>query len=373
MPTANERIADDAVRHAINLERYSTGVVQRMIALLNRADADIFAALTSALLTLPADSFSVERLESLLSSVRQLNATAYNRIAAELGQELRELVAYEAGYQLQLFEATIPPQVVASVGVAAVSVEQVYTAAMARPFQGRLLREWAAGMEQTRMLRIRDAVRQGYVQQETTEQIIRRIRGTRAKGYSDGIIEIDRRSAEAVVRTAVSHTAAVTRDRFFEDNNDLVKAQVWTATLDTRTSDVCKLRDGKQYMPVSPYKPIGHGYPWLGGPGRAHWRCRSSAVPVLKSWRELGGADIEEFSPSTRASMDGQVPAEQTYGAWLKRQSAARQDDILGATRGALLRRGGLNIERFADSKGRWLSIEELRKRDAQAFDAAGV
>jgi hypothetical protein len=124
---------------------------------------------------------------------------------------------------------------------------------------------------------------------------------------------------------------------------------------------------------VSPYKPIGHSYPWRGGPGRAHFNCRSSAVPVLKSWRELGGADLPEFTPTTRASMDGQVPAEQTYGAWLKRQSAKRQDEVLGATRGALFRRGGLEIERFADDRGRWLSIQELRDRDAAAFREAGL
>jgi hypothetical protein len=71
--------------------------------------------------------------------------------------------------------------------------------------------------------------------------------------------------------------------------------------------------------------------------------------------------------------MDGQVPAETSYGAWLKRQSAARQDEVLGATRGALFRRGGLTIERFADNRGRWLSIPELMERDAEAFRAAGL
>jgi hypothetical protein len=373
METVNERLQSEAMSHALDLNAYSNGIVRRLIGLLNRADADLAAALAQALERLPASEFSVERLESLLLSVRALNAQAYAAVGQELTAEMRKLTEYEAGYQFELFRSVLPPQVVASVGVAQVNVEQAYAAAMSRPFQGRLLREWSASIEADRMTRIRDAVRMGFVQQETVQDIVRRVRGTKAKGYSDGIIEIDRRNAEAVVRTAISHTAGFARDRFFEGNGDLVKAQVWTATLDSRTSEVCRPRDGKQYQSVSPYKPIGHSLPWLGGPGRAHWNCRSTAVPVVKSWRELTGVEGLEFSPSERASMDGAVPADLTYGQWLKRQSAARQDQILGPTRGALLRRGGLEVDRFYSDKGVYLTLDQLRERDAAAFKKAGV
>ena len=108
-------------------------------------------------------------------------------------------------------------------------------------------------------------------------------------------------------------------------------------TLDSRTTETCRLRDGKQYSPIT-HRPIGHSYPWLGGPGKAHWQCRSTSVPVTKSFKELG-IDIDELPPAERASMDGQVPAETTYAQWIKRQPAARQDQILGPVRGALMRR----------------------------------
>ena len=371
--TVNAELHDATIGHQVDLQQYTNGVVQRIIALLNRTDADLFARLSAALEQMDPASFTVERLDSLLQSVRALNVQAYQEVGRELNTVLREFAAYEAGWQQQLFSSTIPPQVQATIGVASVNAEQVYAAAMARPFQGRLLREWASSIEADRMARIRDSVRMGFVQQETIQDVVRRVRGTKAKGYSDGIIEIDRRNAEAVVRTAVSHTAGFTRDRFMEGNSDLIKAQVWTATLDSRTSEVCRPRDGKQYQPVSPYKPIGHSLPWLGGPGRAHWNCRSTAVPVVKSWRELTGVDGLEFSPSERASMDGAVPADLTYGQWLKRQSAARQDQILGPTRGALLRRGGLEVDKFYSDKGVYLTLDQLRERDAAAFRKAGV
>jgi hypothetical protein len=368
--TVNEALQDAEVGHQVDLQRYSNGVVRRMSALLNRVDGDLFAQLTLALNNMSPGSFTVERLDAMLGSVRQLNLQAYLQLERELTAELREFAAYESGFQLRLFEAIIPAQIQAQVAIAPVAAEQVFAAAYAQPFRGRSLREWAGSLGADRAQRIRDAVRIGYVEQQTIAQIVQRVRGTRAKGYSDGIIEVDRRNAEAVVRTAISHTAGVARDRFYRENK-LVKAVQWVSTLDSRTSEICRIRDGLQYTPDA-HKPIGHQVPWLAGPGRAHWQCRSSSVPITKSWKELG-VDIEEFSPSTRASMDGQVPADQTFGQWLKKQSAARQDDVLGATRGKLMRDGGLELDRFYNERGRYLSLQEMAERDAGAFRRAGL
>lgn len=372
MATVNEQLRDADISHHVDLQRYSNDVVRRMIALLNKVDPDLFAQLAEALERLPAESFTVERLEQLLYSVRELNVQAYAQVGQQLTEELQKFVDYEVGYQTQLFRSVIPAQVLLQVDVATVGVEQVYAAAMSRPFQGRLLKEWASSIEAGRMARIRDAVRIGYVENQSVSQIVQRIRGTRARGYEDGILEIDRRHAESIVRTAVSHTAQVTRNRFLEANSDLVKAEQWTSTLDSRTTEECRIRDGLRYTPVT-HQPIGHKVPWLAGPGALHWCCRSTSTPITKSWKELTGVDIEEFSPATRASMDGQVPNETTYGTWLKKQSAERQDDILGPTRGKLLREGGLDLDRFYNEKGRYLTLDEMRQRDAAAFERAGL
>jgi hypothetical protein len=68
--------------------------------------------------------------------------------------------------------------------------------------------------------------------------------------------------------------------------------------------------------------------------------------------------------PGTRASMDGQVPADLTYADWLKKQSAARQDEILGPTRGKLFR-SGMPMERFYNDQGVWLTLPQLLERSA--------
>ena len=94
--------------------------------------------------------------------------------------------------------------------------------------------------------------------------------------------------------------------------------------------------------------------------------------PVLVSWRDLG-IDMDELPASTRASMSGQIPEDTTYQQWLKGKTAAFQDDILGKTKGALFRRGGLTLDRFVDKTGKEYTLEDLRTKNAAAFAAAGL
>jgi hypothetical protein len=372
MPTTNEKLADHAVAHAIDQYYYSNGVVRRIIALLNRVDADLFRALTDALEQMDPESFSVQRLDELLTGVRRLNVQAYQAVERELTDELKQFVEYEAGYQYQLFKSTIPPQVLIQVDVASVGIEQVYAAALAQPFRGVLLREALSGLEAGRAKAIRDAIRIGYVENQTTSEIVKRIRGTKARQYSDGLMNAPRQHVEAIVRTAISHTAGFTRNRFYEANNDLIKAESWLSTIDGRTTPECRIRDQLQYTVVD-HKPIGHKIPWLSGPGRLHYCCRSTSTPVTKSWKELGGVDIGEFSPATRASMSGEIPANMTWGEWIKRQSQERQDEYLGPTRAKLLRDGGLTFDQFYSEKGTYLTLSQLAEKNAEAFAKAGL
>ena len=366
VPSANERLLDAEINHGIGLSRRATAIVRAVKTILNKADSELFAKLNDALDRLPTESFTVQRLDDMLTSVRRLNNEVYRRVRDKLSTDLQDLSRYELEFQNNLL-TEIPPIVMP---VAAVSAEQVYAAAVARPFQGRLLSEWGNGMELTRMLRVRDAISMGYVQNETTAQIIARLRGTRANGYSDGLLNIDRVSAESVVRTAVANIASVARAATYAANADLIKAIRWVSTLDARTSQICRARDGLLYTVAEPHRGIGHDVAWLGGPGMAHWRCRSHSVAVLKSAAELG-LDTGDASAGTRASMDGQVPADTTYAQWFKGQSAARQDDIVGPTRGKLYRTGRLTFDRFTDDNGRLYTLDQLRESDRAAFKAA--
>ena len=367
--TVNEWLASEAVRHAIALRFYSTGVVHRLVAVLNRADARLFADLTQALERMGPESFTVERLDALLLGVRSINAAAYRALESGMLDELKEFAAYESAYQAQALRVAVPP----AVAVSGVSVDAVFAAAYARPFQGVLLREVWKDMGNKRMQLVRRTIAQGFVEGRPVAEIVRELRGTRAKGYTDGLVNRSRHEVEAIVRTAIGHYSGYVSSKIEEANIDLIKAVKWLSTLDGRTSEICRIRDGKLYDPVT-HKPQGHKLPWLGGPGAAHFGCRSKATFVTKSWRELGSkVDVKDFSPTERASMNGQVSADLTYYEWLKGQPAGVQDEVLGPQRGKLLRDGKLSIDRFHDDKGRWLTLDQLRKADEAAFKRAGL
>lgn len=357
----NDDILDASIAHQVDLQGYSNGVVNRMLALIKRTDSDLFTQINDALERLPAESFTVRRLDRLLKSVRDLNTELYGTVSGELERELAELAEYEISYQKQLFDNTLPTQV----RMVSVSAEQVYAASLSRPFQGKLLREWMQGLDTDRALRIRDTIRIGYIENQTIGQIVQRIRGTRARKYKDGILDITRRNAEAVVRTAVSHTAQYARSKFFEANDSVVKHLLWSSTLDGRTTEICRARDGKAYT-LETKRPIGHSLAYLGGAGNAHFGCRSTMVAVTKSWRELG-IDADELPASTRASMDGQLPDDITYEEWLKKKPASFQNEVLGVTKGKAFRKG-LSLDRFENNRGRQYTIDELKARDSQYF-----
>lgn len=350
MATANEQLLNEQIAHAIDLQGYSNNVVNRILKLLNKVDADLMSQITIALDKLPPSQFNIDRLTTVLKAVRELNSEAYANVSDELNGELKQLAEYEIGVQKHMLDSVLP------VPVATVTATQVYSAAMSRPFQGKILAEYLSGIEEARAIKIRDAIRIGYVESQTNAEIIKRIRGTRALNYADGLLQVSRRDAESLVITAISHTSGFARNALYEANSDVVLGQRYTATLDLRTTELCASRDGNIYK-------NGEAKPAIP----AHWRCRSLYVPVLKSWKDLG-IPIDEIAPSTRASLDGQVPAKLTYQTWLEKQSAERQDTVLGKTKADLFRNGGLTLDKFVSKQGHSYTINELKALHPQAF-----
>lgn len=365
----SELLLDESIRHQIALAKYTNGSVARIIAVLNRSDARLAESLMTAISQLDSTSFSVQRLQSLLGSVRAINSEAYNLVSRALTDELKNFAEYETSYLSQMLDSYTP----VAVHVAAIDAGTVYAAALSRPFQGVLLQDVLSDLSEARARAIRRSIAQGFVEGKTMQQMLNEVRGTRAKGYTDGLLEGSRREVAAVVRTATSHLAGIANDNMVSANEDVIGKVVWVATLDTRTTSQCRIRDGKAYTPIE-HKPIGHKIPWGAGPGRVHWNCRSSQTFVTKSFKELG-LDIPEatLKNGKRATIDGQIPQETTYGQWLKKQPLDRQVEVLGKTRAALLRKGGLKLEDMYTQRGEYLTLDELRERDAAAFKKAGL
>lgn len=349
--TVNSDLQDRAIQHAIAINRYGAGLSDRAVRLLNSADADLVEKIAQRIGAIEERGYdlgpkSTKRLLTLLEELRALNRAIYDQLHNSLAEELHEFAAAEAGFQKASLDAAL-----------AISLEtKLPTATRLRaivtevPFEGRLLKSWTDGMEQGRTDRVSAAIQQGMTQGETTDQIVRRIRGTKAAGYADGILDVSRRSAQSIVRTVVTHVSNVTAQETWKANSHVVKAWQFLATLDTRTTIGCASLDGQTF-------PIGEG----PIPPR-HIRCRSISVAVTKSFRELG-VDKDELSKADRASMDGQVAGAPRYDHWLSTKSASVQDDILGPSRAAFFRSGKLKLVQLVKPDGTVLTLDQLRAK----------
>lgn len=348
----NDDIADRLTSHQIGLQRLSNATVRKIIALLNRSDAKIF----ERLLRDDISDLSRKRQEALLSDIRRIVSSVYEDATGALQIDLEGLAEYEVEYQKDLFTEVLPIRW----NVVTPSADQIIAAVNSRPFQGKIMKDWLQDLSDGAFKRLRDTIRMGIVEGRTTDQLVRDIRGTKAQGYKDGVLQVNRRHAETVVRTAVNHTANAARNRLYQRNESLIKGVQWLSTLDGRTSAVCRARDGKVYPVDSGPRPP------------AHPNCRSSTVPVLKSWREIG-VDLDDAPVGTRASMNGQVAADLSYGDWLKKQPVAFQNEVLGETKAILFRKGELPIDRFVNRMGDELTLDELRTKERAAWEKAGL
>lgn len=199
---------------------------------------------------------------------------------------------------------------------------------------------------------------------ESTAQAATRITGGTIKGIEvPGIMNTAKNNANTLARTAINKVTNEARIQSFEANDDIIKAMKQISTLDSRTSQICIAYDGQVWVNapgkdnhLEPVPPST--LPFNGGPPR-HFNCRSTLVPVLKSWEELG-IPADELKPSTRASMDGQVPADTTFDDFLKGKTESFQNDILGPTKAKLWRQGKITLQQLVNFRGNPLTTEQL-------------
>jgi SPP1 gp7 family putative phage head morphogenesis protein len=347
--SVNRDLQDRAIRHALAIQRYGSGAADRIVRLLNSADADLVDKLAARLASiddrgLDLGPTATKRLRALLDELKALNAAIYTKAHDALAEELSDFAEAEADFQRKALIASVG----ADLGMTLPAPARLRAIATEVPMEGKLLSAWTEGMEAGRIDRLSQAIRLGMVQGETTDQIVRRIRGTRAAGYADGVLDISRRSAKSITHTAVSHVSNVAAQHTWRENSHVVKGWQFLATFDSRTTITCAGLSGQVF-------PIGEG----PIPPR-HIRCRSVSVPVTRSYRELG-VDADEIPPHKRANMDGQIAGDTTFSKWLGDKGAATQDEILGKTRADLWRQGKLDLAQFIKADGTILTLDQLK------------
>lgn len=347
--TANGRLVDDAIHRTALVARYGEGRVRSVVGWLND---DVFPDLVARLQwrldrirLRGADSgaWTTQRYRDMLGDTYAILRDAAKEGRLRMATDLRAFAKREATWQLRAFHEATPGVKLELRGLNLNAAQAVAS----QPIHGQPLSKWWGKLASDTQARITQQVGIGVTTGETTDQIVRRIQGTQAQRYRDGILQTTRAQTAAVVQTAVAHVSTQARLQTAKENADIIKGMRWGATLDQRTCLICGPLDGKVF-PVDSQKA-----PPL------HPNCRCVLSSVVKSWRELG-INIDDAPAGTRASMDGQVPSTTTYAEWIAQQSPERQNDALGASRAKLYRAGKFELGDFTTKTGRTLTLEEL-------------
>lgn len=334
-------LANILIRHAVGSERFGAGLADKIVRLLNSADADLVAQIGARYSVIKSKGYdrgpaTTKRLEDLLQSIRSINSNVYGQLAKSLPADLADVAQHEMDFTRTAGEKTGSP---VKTGTQPPSADFLHSLVTNTPIDGILLASWVSGLETARLDRLTQAIRLSAVKGETTDQLVARIAGTKAAQYTDGILNISRRSAQTFAITTNATIQNAARMEVFKQMPSVGFVE-WSAILDNRTSAICQSLSGKIWGINDP-----HPTP------PAHPRCRSILLPR----RDTG------------------EPLHKPYSEWLKGQSAGNQDRVLGKKRGEAFRTGKLPPEELYRADGSFKSLDELKAFDKSLFEPEGT
>mgnify|MGYP000017641475 CR=1 FL=1 len=379
MENVADKIVHKFISHAVDLSRFEEDVKNRVLFFLKKLYTSLAEDINLGLGT----SYSQAKLRALKSQVRQTISTAYKKSEKALNSELAKLAPLEqiftknainSGIGADLLTTSLAPD-----KLKAIINKTLILGAPSADF-------WA---RQPKILteRFMTEMQIGIARGEPINVLVQRIRGLptgkriayKTKSgkrrvlvdFQGGVLDLQTRGATAMVRTSLQTIANKVRHETFQANDDIIKGQQWLSTLDQRTTPICQALDGLEWDLEG--NPIGgHTEPF--SPPPAHWNCRSTLVPILKSWDELSKSKSPDLrkklqkaeknlSESERASMDHPVSSRMNYTEWFNKQSKARQIDILGPGKFEIFKKGKLSFRDMIDQTGNPLTIKELQKK----------
>ena len=394
-------------KNAIDLNRYSNSVARRVINSYNDIIIDAVNQLRTLLpdaggegaLTITAP-VKAARLRSILAQLKEsldgwagdatdLTATELQGIAelqsqfvtAELRKALPEGIANSAVNTVEIspqFAQSVVTTDPTQINVVALS-DDLFAAVNGAPQtfsltaaqgatitlpNGEVISKAFRGIATSQAERFSQVVRNGLLTGETTPDIAKRLIGSLQFGEEAKTVgqlaaaggqltQVADNQILTLIRTSINQVANTASQQVYEANQDITQKYRYIATLDTRTSAICRALDGREFeYGKGPMPP-------------QHFNCRSTTVPVI-NYKELG---FNPPPPARRASMDGQVPANESYGEWLKKQPRTTQADALGPGKVAYFNRlankyGAQDaMAKLVRDDGSELTLAQLRKR----------
>lgn len=221
-----------------------------------------------------------------------------------------------------------------------------------------------AGVSISERKRLEQVIRKGLAEGKSNAEIALEVR----KGNT---FNISRNQSKALVTTAITSVHAQVDQEVYKANEKALQGWQYVAVLDSRTTPICAFRDGTVY-PIGDYDHLPP----------AHYNCRSTTIPVVKSWDDLSKLEginqirkrnLLGLTPKQIQFYDGLTPLKESYNEWLLRQTPEVQLRHIGDIQKLeLFRSGQLSYDKFIGPDGASLGIKELRRLTDSGYALPG-
>jgi len=369
--TIPKKLFDAAIKESVYLDKYSAGLAKDVRKLLEDAQNEIVAAIAKNDPTSPTmTKWKAARLQKLDGDISTILDTKYGEIKKKVDSGLKKVGSIQAKNTVKSINGIVGVDVF-NVTLTNDNVKAIVENTM---IQGNIIGDWwdkqsdsVKSKLSAQMAEGTKAIQIGLVQGESVGGLISRVRGTALK---PGIIAATKREATALIRTSVMQVANAVRQETYKKNSDVLDGIEWCSTLDSRTTPICMAADGKKWD--FELNPIDHDMAYPGGPP-CHFQCRSTTLPLLKSWNELIGPQsklnrkqtdvLENMPKGMRDTINGPIPMNMNYNEWLLSQPISLQKEILGPGKWKLWSENKLTVSDLVDNSGRPLTIKELQAK----------
>ncbi|MEP6289867.1 MAG: hypothetical protein ABJ079_08155 [Marinomonas sp.] len=299
----NDETLDAFLRRAVRMRAVSARTARELNKIISEADGDTVAALAKRLR-------GVRSLETTIEAVNEIRRDAHGRLSGKMVADLTPMIKGEAEFVSGFGRAR-------KFGRA--TLAGIVSSVLTRPADGLTVDGHLAALQLSDTTRTARLVRSAVTAGQGVGQVIGGLRQT-----------VFPRTAKYVLgtaRTIYAHSQATVLDNVASTDLDDLRGLRWTSVLDGKTSAICRARSGEVYQPFEGPRPP------------AHFNYRSVMVPVF-----INGGDVIEPS----------------YEQWLSRQPRGFVEEVMGKRKGDIFRSGDISLDRFVDSAGRELRVDEL-------------
>jgi len=310
MPNFNTEIANELIALTAQMPRFEAGIVRQLRRSFQAFQSDMLAEVIKFDVTgVEAMSYREKRALALVESVKSLTAASYKDLNKQLDGELIAVAETTSSAYISITNSVAQAELLTKT----LDSSQLNYLVKNSVIDGATSKEWWAKQAKDTQFKFNAAIQDGIIKGEPIDVIVRNIRGTKALNFNDGFMNTAYNNARALTQTSVANVANGARIATIQANDDVVDGIQWVATLDGKTTAICRSLDGLAWD--LNYKPIKHSQRWPGT--TAHWNERSTQVGYIKAFDKLPPAK-RKLLEGTRASIDGQVAESTNYNDWLR-------------------------------------------------------